>query len=250
MNCSIPGWSSRIATAAVVAGALLTGTAFAGSDFDLNGPAPNQADFRAISKDLVAAYSYKALGPAEATGITGIGIGGYATYASVSDDDAWQRLTGEDVSGLAQAGLIVQKGLPFGLDVGAFYSSIPQAGAQLVGAEVRYAILEGGIASPALAVRGSYTQALGVDDFDFSTYGLDVSISKGFAFITPYAGVGYVWGTTDPKGNAALLLDKEDVDQSRFYAGVRISALLIGITPEYERIGGRDIFNVRLGLAF
>lgn len=241
---------NRLHYSFALACSLIAGPAFAGSDFDIDNPLPLQSDFRAVSKDLVAAYSYKALGPAEATGITGISIGGYASYASVSNDDAWQRLTGNDVSSLSQVGLIVQKGLPFGIDVGAFYSSIPQASAQLIGAEVRYAILEGGVASPALAVRGAYTQTVGVDDFDFSTYSLDVSISKGFAFITPYAGVGYVWGTTDPSGTVAALLDKEDVDQSRVYVGARLSLLLLGITPEYERIGSRDVFNLRFGFAF
>ncbi len=237
---------NRLTHSLACACCLMAGPAFAGSDFDIVNP--DQGAFESVSKDLVAAYSYKALGPAEATGLTGFSIGGYATYLSVDSKDAWRSLTGDSVSGLAQAGLIVQKGLPFGIDVGAFYSSIPQASAQLFGAEIRYAILEGGVATPALAIRGGYTTATGIDDFDFSTYSLDATVSKGFAFVTPYAGVGYVWGRVDP--DRSIALDREDVNQARFYAGVRVSFLLLGITPEYERSGSRDSFNLRVGFGF
>ncbi len=223
---------------------------FAGSasadDFDIVNP--DQAAFRSVSKDIVDAYSYKSLGPAEATGLTGFGIGAFGTYMSVSDEDAWQTLTGEDVSEIGMVGLALHKGLPFGVDLGAYYGYVPGADANLFGAEVRYAIWEGGVVSPALAVRGSYTTMTGIDDFDFSTYGLDLTASKGFAFLTPYVGIGQIWGQVDP--SSSIPLDKEDVNHTRFFAGLRVSMLLFEITPEYEHIGSNDIFNLRLGFSF
>ena len=63
----------------------------------------------------------------------------------------------------------------------------------------------------------------------------------------PYAGIGQVW--TEFKPDSEFGLDKEKVDQTRVFIGARLSAL-IGLTPEYERIGGRDVFNLRFGFAF
>lgn len=214
-------------------------------DFDIE--TPDQNAFRSVSKDLVDAYSYKSLGPAEATGLTGFGVGGFASYLSVDDKQAWQTLTGENVSEIGMVGVVAHKGLPFGFDVGAFYGYVPKAEADVFGAEVRYAILEGGVISPALAIRGSYTALTGVDDFDLSTYGLDLTASKGFAFLTPYAGVGHVWGSVDPIDG--IPLSKEDVDHTRVFVGLRLSLLLLQITPEYEHVGSNDVFNLRFGLS-
>ena len=65
--------------------------------------------------------------------------------------------------------------------------------------------------------------------------------------LTPYAGIGHVWSKFEVKNQ--LLLDDEKVEDVRFFLGLRLSALF-GITPEYERIGDRDVFNLRIGFAF
>lgn len=207
-----------------------------------------QRDFRSMAEDITAALNYKALGPAEATGLTGIGVAGIVSYVSVDDEKAWKNITGEDVDAIGMAGVAVRKGLPFDIDVGAFYASVPGSGASLYGGELRWALLAGGVAEPALAVRGSFTRLNGVDEFDYDSYGLDVSISKGFTIITPYAGFGYVWAEADPKGNGGL--QKEEVDAEKFFVGARLGLGLLDITPEYERTGGRDAYNLLLGLSF
>ena len=60
-------------------------------------PNPVQADFASVSKDVIAVMSYKALGPAEAGGVTGFSVGAYGAYSSVQNEGAWRRLTGEEV---------------------------------------------------------------------------------------------------------------------------------------------------------
>src|SRR5205809_689848 len=86
-------------------------------------------------------------------------------------------------------------------DLGA---AVPSTNIKLYGGELRYAIGPGGIAMPAIGVRGSYTKLTGVDQLDFDTKGVDLSISKGFTIFTPYAGVGKVWVASTPSGNPAL----------------------------------------------
>ena len=155
-----------------------------------------QSEFRTLSEDLGAALSYKPVTPAAPLGVTGFDIGMEVTQTDMSkSSQIWSKATGggSSISKLYIPKLHIDKGLPFGIDVAAFYSKIPSTNISLVGAELRYAILEGGIAMPAVAVRGAYTKLGGVDQLSFDTKSLDISISKGFAMFTPYAGVGQVW---------------------------------------------------------
>ncbi|HEY1076288.1 MAG TPA: hypothetical protein VGE51_06335 [Fontimonas sp.] len=223
------------------------------SDFDIDCATACQAAFEDVVTDISAALNYKALGPAEATGLLGFGVGAFVSYVPVQNEQAWRTLTGSDVDAVAMAGLSAHKGLPFGIDIGAFYTAVPGTDAKAYGAELRYAILEGGIAQPALALRGAYTATSGIDDFDYDAYSADVSLSKGFTFVTPYIGAGYVWATATPSGSvtgAPLNLEEVEVDNERFFVGMRITAVLLEITPEYERVGDNNAYNLRLGFSF
>jgi hypothetical protein len=227
--------------------AVAPATGFAG-DVDLNiQPGATQADFSDIAKDLVPAFEYKSVSPAEPAGITGFSIGVVGTWVPTDHKGAWKRATGESVDGVPMVGLNVQKGLPFGIDIGASYATAPGSDANLFGAEVKYALLEGGVAEPAVAIRGTYSKLSGVDDVDFDSYGTDLSISKGFGPLTPYGGVGYVWSKLKPDSKFGL--DDEKNDGSRVFVGLRLTAIF-GITPEYERVHGHDAFNLRIGFAF
>lgn len=223
--------------------------AFAEDDVEIT-PATLQADFDSIAGDLVAAIDYKAVVPAEATGIAGFGVGLIVNYTPVDDEGAWSRATAgqADIKEIGLLGLGVTKGLPFGIDIGAFYSQVPSTDISLFGVEVRYAILEGGTASPALAVRGSYSKVSGIDSFDLESKAIDVSVSKGFAFVTPYLGVGQVYGEADPKNIGVL--KKADVEETKLFAGLRLSMGLLEVTPELEKIGDNTMYNLRVGFSF
>jgi len=225
--------------------------AFAGTpDFAVVcGVNPNcQADFRGVTEDITAAVGYKSLGPAEATGITGFGVGAYAAYSPTQHKDAWKNLTNTDVNGVGMTGIALHKGLPFGFDVGATYAAVPGTSARLYGVEVRYAVLDGGVAEPAIAIRASYTGSTGIDEFSFNTTSVDASISKGFAIVTPYAGAGFIRGRANP--DASTGLKSETVDKAKFFAGMRVSFVIFELTPEYERVGDNNSYNLRMGFSF
>jgi hypothetical protein len=209
---------------------------------------PVQSDFEIVAEDLVATIAYKALAPAEASGITGFEIAAEATYVPVDDKDAWKRLTGLSVDQVGLVGLRAFKGLPFNIDIGAFYSGLPEYDVKVYGGEIRYAFLPGSTLLPAVALRGAYSRTAGIDDFDLDATSLDLSISKGFAFITPYVGAGYVWGVADPQGVPGL--EKVDVEKAKVYVGARMSLGLLHLTPEYERIGDVSVYNLNFGLHF
>lgn len=225
---------------------LFAAAAAAESDFEIQ-PGGTQAQFRSVAKDIAATLDYKALGPAEAGGITGFSIGAFATYAPTSDKDAWQAVTGEDVDAIGMAGVSASKGLPFNVDIGAFYSQVPKTDAKLFGGEVRWAVLPGGVATPAVAIRGSYTKLSGEDTLSYDAYAFDASISKGFAFVTPYAGAGYSFGSVSTD---VLGYDDEDVNQAKFFVGARIALGFLQLTPEYTRTGDTNAYSLRTSIGF
>lgn len=207
-----------------------------------------QADFRVLSEDLGSALSYKPITPAEPLGITGFDLGIEVTGTKMSkSEQAWKTATGNSsgISALYVPKLHVSKGLPFDIDVGAFYSAIPSTNIKLTGFELRYAPLPGGVATPAVAVRASYTKLGGVDQLDFSTKGLDVSISKGFAMVTPYAGVGQVWVNSNPASSTGL--SGESFTQGKVFAGININLGLTNIALEGDKTGGTASYGMKLG---
>lgn len=216
--------------------------------FDFSIATPNQRDFHLVAQDITGALDYKALGGAVPGGLLGFSIGGFGSYTKTLDSSAWKRLTGSKVDGIGIAGVRVSKGLPLGLDVGAFYTKIPGTDASAYGAELRYALLEGTVATPAVAIRATYTGAGNTGDVDYKSYGGDVVISKGFLFITPYAGAGYVHSVT--KVDPRFGLDKEGIGRGKGFAGLAFKLLLLDGTAEYERLGRSNVYSLKLGVGF
>lgn len=232
----------------MIAAAVLAATSAgvqAGGDIDMLGDLA-QSEFRLLSEDLGAALSYKALAPAEPLGITGFDIGIEATATDMEHSALFDKASsGSGFSTLPVAKLHVHKGLPFNFDVGAFLSTAPDSNIRLFGAELRYAFLEGGVAMPAIAVRGTYTRLSGVDQLDFDTRGLELTISKGFAMLTPYAGIGRVWTTSAPD---VAFLAEEDFSQDKYYVGANLNFGLMNLAVEGDKTGDAASYGLKLGL--
>jgi len=204
-----------------------------------------QAGFKTFSEDLGSALSYKAVIPAEPLGTTGFDLG-----FEVSSTEAKTLATATSTSNtrIVVPKLHVHKGLPFNIDVGAFYSAVPTTDIKLYGGELRYAILEGGVALPAVAIRGAISKLSGVKLFEFNTKSLDVSISKGFAMVTPYAGVGNVWVNSTP--DAITGLTEENLRQTKTFVGANLNLGLANIAAEYDKTGSASSYSLKLGFRF
>lgn len=208
----------------------------------------SQSQFNAFSKDLGAALSYKAVAPAEALGITGFDVGLEVTSTEIKNSAIFDlAVAGNAPSTLILPKLHVHKGLPFGIDVGAMYSAVPDTNITLMGGELRYAIIDGGITMPAVALRGTYTKLGGVDQLDFTTKGLELSISKGFAMLTPYAGIGNVW--VDSKTNTGGL-DKVNLSLNKVFIGANINFGLMNLAFEGDKTGNNASYSAKIGLRF
>lgn len=210
----------------------------------------NQTEFRILSEDLGAALSYKPITPAESLGVTGFEMGiGVTQTDTAKSAQIWNTATngGGSVSKLYMPKLHIAKGLPFGIDLAAVYSRIPGSNISLLGAEIRYAIVDGGTATPAIAIRGAHTKLSGVDQLALNTNSIDLSISKGFAMFTPYAGVGRVWVTSTPNGTS---LSEEKFTQSKIFVGGNLNFGLTNFAAELDKTGGIQSISLKLGSRF
>jgi hypothetical protein len=219
------------------------------SAFDINQlQAVGQRDFRLLSEDLGAALSYHPQTPTEPLGITGFDLGASLTMSRVSNKDALSRASSDSVpSYIPVPTLRANKGLPLGFDVGLLYSKVPGSDISLWGGEARWAFLRGGIAAPAVGIRGAFTRLSGVDQLDMSTKGLDVSASKGFLMLTPYIGVGRTWVTSTPH---VANLSEETFGMNKFFIGAGFKLLLFNMNAELDRTGQSTAYSLKAGIRF
>lgn len=212
----------------------------------------SQDDFHKISQDLGAALSYKPLTPAEPLGLFGFDLGIAGTDTKIKNSDSFKNAGISDLSDIVVPSLRANVGLPFGIDVGAMAGEAPGTNIRLYGGELRWAFIKGSTAMPAIALRGSYTQLSGVDQLDFNTKGVDLSISKGFAFITPYGGIGKVWVTGTPKNIPASFSSpsQESFSQNKYFAGVNLNFVLINVVVEADKTGEDTSYGLKLGFRF
>ena len=233
---------------------LLVGTQAMAKDINFGNSGLVQGAFRDLSKEAGAAISFKNTAPAAPLGITGFDAGVEVEAIDIKSKSAYwsAAFNGDAPSYLLLPKIRVRKGLPFGFDIGAMYSYVPDSNIKLYGFEVSKAILDGTLATPALGIRATYTRLAGVNDLDLQTGGIDASISKGFLFLTPYAGAGEVWVNSKATGNLQKnsALKSEDIWQPRVFAGLKISPLpLFGITAEAE-YQVRPIYSLKAALSF
>lgn len=226
----------------VLAIAACCAPAFAADDLE-NLRNLTQAEFGKVSKDLLAATSYKGISPAEPLGIVGFDVGVELSATKMEHSDLWKK-AGADDSTLYLPRLHIHKGLPFGFDVGASLAAAPGSDIKLGGAEIKYAFVSGNVAIPAIAVRAAATRLFGVDQLDLNTRSLELTVSKGFLNVTPYAGIGKVWGTLTPNVSS---LRKETPDANKVFAGVNLNLGLANLAAEVDRTGGNQTVSVKLG---
>jgi len=210
-----------------------------------------QSGFKNLSEDLGSALSYKPVTPAAPLGLIGFDVGIEITKTDMAkSSQVWNTMSsgGGSVSSLYVPKLSVAKGLPFNIDIAGFVSKVPTTNVSLYGGELRYAILEGGLAMPAVAVRGAFTKLGGVSHLALSTKSLDVSISKGFAMLTPYAGIGQVWTTSTP--DASTTLAEESFSQNKLFAGANLNMGLVNVAVEMDKTGAAKSISAKMGFRF
>jgi hypothetical protein len=218
----------------------------------------NQDDFKGLSRDLGLAISYVPLAPAEPLGgvLPHFDLGIEATSTSIDKNASyWTKISnvpGNDAvpSNLVLPKVHLQVGLPvIPIDLGVVYATVPDTNIKYTGYEVKWAVMKGGVALPAIAIRGAYTTLSGVDDLEISTTSADISISKGFAIFTPYAGYAMVWIDSKEKSTAVTLQD-ESLTEPKVFVGCKLTFFpLLNLVVEAD-FAEVDSYSARLNLHF
>ena len=202
-----------------------------------------QAEFANLARDFTAVASYKGVAPAEALGVVGFDLGVEMSATRLEHSSVWRK-AGFDHSTVYMPRVHVHKGLPFNIDVGASLTAVPDSDIKLMGAEIKYAILPGGVATPAVAIRAAATRLSGVSQLDLNTRSVELTVSKGFLMLTPYAGVGKVWGSLTPNVGD---LTKEKPSATKVFAGLNFNMGLVNWAAEVDRTGDNQTVSVKVG---
>jgi hypothetical protein len=236
----------RLAAAWALGAGMLAAAPAQAADFNAIGLL-NQTEFRALAEDIGAAISYKGMIPSEGLGITGFDLG-----ISVGATEVANRATlikaagGADVpKQVPLAGLRAVKGLPFGIDVGAVVMGLPETNVRASGGELRWAFVGGSAVLPAVALRASFMNLSGVDQLKMRTSSVDLSISKGILFLTPYAGVGRVEVNATAPGTT---LTREKFGMDKVFAGVNIAFVPFALVLEADKTGEATSYGLKLAL--
>jgi hypothetical protein len=170
----------------------------------------SQDEFKNFSEELGLALSYNMLGPSNNLGLTGFEIGGAVSFADINQNASyWQKVTADHnpPDFLVIPRLIIRKGLPWGIDIGASYLQIPNTNISLVGGEVKIAVLKDSIATPAIGLRAAYSALMGVDYLSMRVIDASIGISKKLLIFEPYAGISDVFIMSKPSNIPSSAID-------------------------------------------
>jgi hypothetical protein len=213
-------------------------------------PGYTQAEFNAISEEAGVALSSFQAAPAEPLGFLHFDIGVEATATKINAGASYWKnaVSGSIPDYLPIPKLHARLGLPFGIDIGAIYTTVPNVRVDLVGGELKWAFLKGSTVWPAVAVRGAYTQLLNVNELKMQTYSVDLSISKGIAMFTPYLGAGYLWIKSSEQ-SSSVNLQAASIQKMRGFIGVQIGIPLVNLTLEAAFLPIQS-YTARLSVGF
>lgn len=177
-------------------------------------------------------------GPARPLGVTGFELHVGGMWVRADEDAEWWEQTvsegSELVDGVDGYHAFARKGLPAGFDVGAQFGSV--LGEDFWSAEVRYAVIDGGLAAPALGVRGAWSELAG-GPVDLQVLTAQATLSKGFTVLTPYVAAGVRWTDTEATVQEELFSLRLESSSETFVfnAGVHISLPPVGLRVEARR---------------
>jgi hypothetical protein len=196
----------------------------------------SQEEFVILSRIIAQTIYASPIEPARARGVFGFDVGIGLTAVPVDETAPyWTKAVRNDFTTSGYIGvprLIASKGFVIAT-VSAMYAKVPDSEIEVWGAALDVPIMKGGLATPTIAIRGTYADLRGTEEtYELTTYGVEAFISKGFGPITPYGAVGMqrIDATGHLPSPFRPFTHAEDIN--RYTVGVRISMLLPKIVLE------------------
>jgi hypothetical protein len=183
---------------------------------------PDALAFRELVAQFASGIAPAVLAPVITSGPQGLDVSLETTVTSIdAGADFWQRGTrGRGAAAVdtcagrntkVRPHLVTsrgrfEKGLPFGLSMGATVGLVHRTGTYLVGADLKLALLEEVWHSrvPDLALRAGLTKLVGARDLSLYVTSLDAVVSDNFVVrervqMSPFAGAGMLWTRADTR---------------------------------------------------
>jgi hypothetical protein len=256
--------------AAIPAFLSLSAHAAKGLNFDFSADMGDAA-YKNLLQPIINPMRYMFAAPANGTGLLGFDLGVAATVTElpkqVLDIASSYVSSGKDIpETLAFPRLTVQKGLPFGLDLGVNTLMIPGTNIKLLGAAMQYQI---DLPVPALpvyaAVRGGYTTLLGLKELEAShlnieglaSLGLPAGLSAVFN-VEPWIGVGVDFADAKSKLSfsaadiAQELTRTANWTEKYAFGGLRLSLgfIRLGFDAQYSLNDLAPLYTIKGGIGF
>jgi hypothetical protein len=209
------------------------------SDFDFD--LIIDAEFAKFSRIFAQGMYATPVEPATSRGLLSFDIGVAVTAVPVDTGASyWTHAVRDDftVSNyVAVPKLVASKGFSVAT-VSASYAKVQDSDVSILGGAIDVPLIKGGIAVPALTIRGAYSQLQGVDNLDAKSMGVEVFLAKGFGPLTPYVAAGRMRADTHaertgpgPTFAPVPPMDHES-DFNRYTVGLRISLMIPKIVVE------------------
>lgn len=233
----------------VLAVMLICSAAFA-DEFEIQS-SMTQDQFKDLAKEIGLMATPTPNSPAEPLKTLGFDIALETSVIDIKNDEGhWENAWDNgDPSGMAVVTRVhVQKGFPFGLDLGASISKGSNIPFTAITGEVKYAILKGTAVTPALSVKGSYTRVFGMDDIDVQTFSAGAYVSKGILMFTPYGGIETVY--TMASDDSSNDLDDENVNTARGIVGLQFSPIPLIVVNAEVSVGTVAQYGLKAGIRF
>ena len=200
-------------------------------------PATTQAEFSKFSRVVGQGIFPTPVEPARASGLLRFDVGVAATLVAVDTNDPYYRHAVPQNNDFVHNGyaalprLVVTKGFSAGTISGS-YAKINNSGIGTWGGALDIPVIRGSLATPEIAVRGSYATLTGVNVYKLKTYGAEAFVSKGFGPLTPYGSIGRqrIDARGDLPAPLGTLHDKSEFN--RLTLGLRISLLVPKLAVE------------------
>jgi opacity protein-like surface antigen len=206
----------------------------------------SQQEFRLVSEDLGAAFSYKGVTPAKRLGPVGFDVGVEVTQTQFENSSLFVKGGAGDIGDVLVPKFHVNAGFFAGFDIGAFIGGTSDLDATVFGMDFRYAILEDTLTTPAVAVRLSGTRNNGMA-VQVGTVAADVMVSKTLTMLTPYGGAGIA--RVRSKALSGTFSD-ETFNKGRLFGGVNLNMGIANFAIEAEKMGDNASYSAKIGLRF
>jgi hypothetical protein len=206
------------------------------------------SQFRNFAENLSAAQTHRALARRSSDDISPLEFDFELDSADLDRHAFLESLTTEQSAQVLYIPRFsVSTGYSDGWNAGAFYSSVPQTDIQIYGGELRYSLrAQSESLLPSVSVRGTYSQLRGVSDLFVTSTGVELSVSKGFSYFTPYAGIGTTW----LDGEYALDGYASQLTQNKYFLGLQFDLGMFNLSAQTEQTGESSTTKATMGIRF